>query len=376
MLKKPLLLFLFLLSSQLVYLQDSIPTPIAVDSIITRDTIVIDTTKIDTVVIRATQYKIDVIPRGVNLTNPVISFNQTKALSEPPKKFKVPSFWTKINRLGFNMSEVAFVNWNAGGDNAISAIGNMRFERNYKFRFLTWDNQMALRYGVNIQEGRKPRKTEDAIRLSSTFGYRQDTLSNWYYSVNLKFNTQFADGFKYPDRDNPISTFMAPGYLFFGGGPSFIPEGQNFNLYLSPTTVKATFVLDENLANNGAFGVKKAVFDEDGNIIQKGEKSFIEFGILVTNTWEKEIAKNIILDHRLSLFTDYTRKFGNVDVDWELNFNFKVNNFIEANLGTQIIYDDDILFDTEIADDGTVINPGVPKIQFRQALSIGLVYSF
>ncbi|MGB5172228.1 MAG: DUF3078 domain-containing protein [Eudoraea sp.] len=363
--------FITVFSCHFAYLQDSIPQ---VDSI--PQTVIIDSTIVDTIVIRRTQYRIDVVPRGVNLTNPVISFNQTKVLNEPPKRFKVPSFWTKINRLGFNMSEVAFVNWNAGGDNAISAIGNMRFARNYKFRFINWDNDLSLKYGVNIQEGRKPRKTEDAIRLSSTFGYRNDTLSKWYYSVNLKFNTQFADGFKYPDRENPISTFMAPGYLFFGGGPSFIPEGKNFNLYLSPTTVKATFVLDESLANDGAFGVKKAVFDSNGNLIQKGENQFIEFGILVTNTWEKEIAKNIIMDHRISLFTDYIRRFGNIDIDWEMNFNFKVNSFFEANLGTQIIYDDDILFDTEIADDGTVLNTGVPKIQFRQVLSIGVVYTF
>jgi len=85
---------------------------------------------------------------------------------------------------------------------------------------------------------------------------------------------------------------MAPGYLFFGGGPNFAPDGEKFNLYLSPTTVKATFVLDQTLANQGAFGVTRAVYDEDGNLVTEGSTKFIEFGILVTNTWEKEIAKN------------------------------------------------------------------------------------
>ena len=86
--------------------------------------------------------------------------------------------------------------------------------------------------------------------------------------------------------------------------------------------------------------------------------------------------KTLLWTIRISLFTDYIRRFGNIDIDWEMNFNFKVNSFFEANLGTQIIYDDDILFDTEIADDGTVLNTGVPKIQFRQVLSIGVVYTF
>lgn len=360
-----LLFWLLLLSTNYIYLQDSIPQAVAVD-----------TTKIDTIVIRATQYKIKTIPRGVRLTNPVVSFHHTKSLSEPYKRFKIPSFWTKENKVGLNISEIAFVNWNAGGDNAVTAIGNLRLARNYKFRYITWDNELILRYGVNVQEGRKPRKTEDVIRFSSTFGYRQDTLSKWYYSVNTKFNTQFAEGFRYPDRDSPISKFMAPGYLFFGGGPSFIPQGKNFNLYLSPTTVKATFVLDETLANQGAFGVTRAEYDPDGNLVKKGENKFIEFGVLVTNTWEKEISPNIIMNHRLSLFTDYIRRFGNIDIDWELNFTFKVNNLFEANLGTHVIYDDDIRFDQVLADNGNIIDPGIPKIQFRQVLAIGLAYNF
>ena len=37
----------------------------------------------------------------------------------------------------------------------------------------------------------KNSKTDDQIRLSSTFGYRRDTISNWYYSVKANFNTQF-----------------------------------------------------------------------------------------------------------------------------------------------------------------------------------------
>jgi len=360
-----LVLFGLLLYSSYAYLQDTIPTDIAVD-----------TTKIDTIVIRATQYKVKAVPRGVRFINPVISFNQTKVLSEPYKPFKVPSFWEKENKLGLDISQVAFVNWNAGGENAVSGTASLEFVRNYKFRYIKWNNELILKYGINAQESREVRKTQDLIRLTSTFGYRQDTLNKWYYTINTKFNTQFTDGFNYPDTDNPISRFMAPGYLFFGGGPSFVPEGKKFYLYLSPTTFKSTFVQDQTLANQGAFGVKRAEYDTAGNIIKKGEKEFIEFGILIANSWEKEIATNIIMNHRLSLFTDYIRSFGNIDIDWELNFTFKVNNLFEANLGTHVIYDDDIRFDQVISDTGNVIDPGVPKIQFRQVLAIGLAYSF
>jgi hypothetical protein len=40
------------------------------------------------------------------------------------------------------------------------------------------------------------------------------------------------------------------------------------------------------------------------------------------------------------------------------------------------IYDDDIKFDEVIADDGTITNPGEPRIQFKQLLGVGFNYSF
>ena len=368
-----IIVIVLLLACTFTKAQDSIPPPVTIDSL------AIDSLPppiVDTIVIRAPQYKLKIIPRGVILSNPWISFADTKPITKRKQKFVIPSFWEKVNKLSFILNEAAFVNWNAGGDNSVSAIGRMDFERNYQFRYIKWDNVLALRYGWNTQEGRQPRKTEDAIRLRSTFGYQRDTLSPWYFSVKGKFNTQFTDGFNYPDRDTPISRFMAPGYLCVGGGVSFIPKKKDFNLYMSPASYKITFVLDEALANSGAFGVTPAILDSQGNVLVPGDNTFTEFGILISNYWKKEIFKNVTLEHALSLYTDYIRSFGNIDVDWELNFTFTVNNFIDATLGTHVIYDDDIKFDRVVADDGTVINPGGARVQLKQILGIGLVYNF
>lgn len=360
--------------------RDTIPTAKQVDTLLIGtvkiDSVVIDTTVVDTVVIRKTQEKIKNIPRSVDLMNPVVSFNRTKALDDKPNKFKVPSFWTNINQLGINFSEVAFVNWNAGGNNSISALGKARFERNYKFRYIQWDNYMEMAYGLNVQENQKLRKTDDAFRVSSTVGFQRDTISNWYYSVKANFNTQFSNGYKYPDRENPISRFMAPGYSFLGAGTSYITKDQKFNLYISPITQKVTFVLDEELANKGSFGVQKAVTDAEGNIIEEGKKTQIEFGFLVTNQWQTTLMKNTVLKNRLSLYTDYLRKFGNVDVDWEMNIDLRVNKYILTSIGTHILYDDDIKFDEQKNEAGIVTDPGRPKIQFKQTLGVGISYAF
>jgi len=361
---------ILILTATFSYAQDTIPTTVPPDST------AIDTTIIDTIVIRKTLVKIKNIPRGVSLTNPVVSFKKTKPLKDKYHKFRVPSFWIKENQLGINVSETAFVNWNAGGDNAISGLGFLKFSRNYKFRYFKWDNNLDIRYGLNAQEGRKLRKTEDVIRLNTNLGYRRDTISNWYYSVQLNFNTQFSDGFKYPDRTTPISRFMAPGYLLFGAGTSYISQDQKFNLYLSPLTQKSTFVLDQRLANNGAFGVEKAIVDADGNVITPGKNHLLELGFLITHNWNLNLAKNIDLKSRLNLYTDYLASFGNIDVDWELNLKMRVNKYILTTIGTHLIYDDDILFNEVKNTDGVVTDPGQPRIQFKQVLGIGVAYDF
>ncbi len=364
------LILLLFLNFSAITAQDTIPTRQPID------TTAVDTITVDTIVIRAVQSKIRNIPRSVNLTNPIVSFKKTKARTKEFNQFKVPSFWQNENILKINFNEVAFVNWKAGGDNSIAAAGNLKFIKNYKFRYIQWDNDLEFRYGLNAQEGRKVRKTEDLIRLSSTFGYRRDTLSNWYYSVKANFNTQFSNGYKYPDRSTPVSRFMAPGYLFLGAGTSFIPEGKKFNLYISPITQKITYVQDQNLANQGAFGVKKAIFDEEGNIITPGKNVFMEFGFLITNTWQNQIFENVFLDHRVNLYTDYLKRFGNIDVDWELNIKLVVNKYIQTNIGTQLIYDDDVTFDEIQNEDGVIIDSGGPRIQFKQILGVGVAYTF
>ncbi len=375
MAKKTCLLILSFLAFYPIFSQDTIPKGREVDSIY-RDTTAIDTAVVDTVVIRRLQERIKNSKKGVTLNTSVISFKKTKPLDKGYKKFTVPSFWQSINLLGLNFSEVAFVNWNAGGNNSVSALANARFERNYKFRYIQWENSMELRYGLNAQDNQKLRKTDDALRLASTLGYRRDTISNWYYSVKANFNTQFSNGYKYPDRTTPISRLMSPGYTFLGAGTSYISEGRRFNLYISPVTQKATFVLDQDLADKGTFGVEKAVLDAEGNVITPGKHVFLELGFLISNNWETQVYKNMALKHRLNLYTDYLRKFGNIDVDWELNLDLRVNEFIVTTIGTHLIYDDDILFDPIKNDAGIVVNDGVPKIQFKQLLGVGVSYNF
>src|SRR5690606_14301784 len=72
--------------------------------------------------------------------------------------------WNLVNNIGLKISEAAFVNWNAGGNNSITAIGNANFRRQYKHNDLLWNSEMLLSYGLNSQEGQQIRKSEDNIQ--------------------------------------------------------------------------------------------------------------------------------------------------------------------------------------------------------------------
>nr|WP_317129731.1 DUF3078 domain-containing protein [Gillisia hiemivivida] len=283
--------------------------------------------------------------------------------------------WSKKNSLGVNMSEVAFVNWNAGGNNSISALFYGNFERKLQKNLLLWKTSATIRYGLNAQEGRKVRKTDDEISLNSTYGYRRDSTSNFRYSAKFNFKTQFADGYKYPQRDKSISSFMAPGYIFLGVGAEYTAPKEDLTVYASPLTDKSTFVLDQRLANEGMFGVAPAVRDSIGKIITKGENIRTEVGVLLTSSFSKEVFNNVNLDNQVSFYTDYLNKFGNIDVDWELKLNLVVNEFVKANIGSHLIYDDDVKFKEDTDDDGTLETLG-PKIQFKQLLGVGVMYEF
>jgi hypothetical protein len=290
---------------------------------------------------------------------------------------KIPSqifsHWTNKNKVGFDLSEIAFVNWNAGGTSSISGLFKGHFIRSRSDINSEWLNELLVRYGVNKQDGIEMRKSDDEFRFNSTFGYRKDTLSNWYFTSKFNFRTQFTNGYKYPDTDNPISKPLAPAYTFLGVGADYFNKEKKFNIYISPLTFKNTLVLDQKLADKGAFGVSKATYDSEGNLITRGRKSRTEIGFLFTNYYKKEVWKNITMENRLSLYSDYINNFGNIDVDWTLQFDLVVNKYVRTNIGMHLIYDDDVKNIDEI--NGEQVVSGA-KIQIRQSLGVGLEYVF
>ena len=284
--------------------------------------------------------------------------------------------WYKFNAVGLNMSEVAYSNWSAGGVNSVSFLADVKFRRRYLVENYYWDNELIANYGINIQTGEQLRKTDDQISFTSSYGYRTG-FRDWYYSSKFSFNTQFSDGFDYPKKENalPISRLMAPGYLFLGIGMEYVPEKPKLTLYVSPLTLKATFVLDQRLADLGSYGLAPAQYDNVGNIVKSAKQHLTEVGFLFSGKYDTRIYENVDMSNQLSLYTQYDKSFGNIDIDWQLSLDMKINNYLQARVGTHVKYDDDVKFKQETLPNGTK-HLYSPRVQFKQILGVGIKYRF
>lgn len=285
--------------------------------------------------------------------------------SVPPKKWQFTSVY------GLNITQSAFVNWAAGGRNSVSGLGYVNLKLDYIHKSVKWQNNLDLALGaVKYFDQKQMQKTDDKIDFSSNLGY-QIKKSKWFGSASATFRTQSLNGYMYPNDSVRISSFMAPAYSMLALGMEYAPN-KDFGILISPIAGKLTFVNDQFLADQGAYGVQKAQYDDNNIRTVMGKRFRSEFGAYIKIHYDKEIAKNIFLKSKLQLFSNYLHNPQNIDVNAEVMFTFKINNWFTASLQMNMIYDDDINIRT--------VKNGVtrvgPRVQFKQVLGLGVQYTF
>jgi len=170
-----------------------------------------------------------------------------------------------------------------------------------------------------------------------------------------------------------ISHIMAPGYLFAGLGLTYKPTDW-INIEISPATSKMTFVLLQELADNGDFGVDAAEYDTNGVKTKDGANFRFELGGYAKIHLKKEVVKNVSLETKADFFSNYLENTENIDITWDVLLVMKVNSWLSANLTTNLIYDDDIDIVTGTREDGSDIVG--PRTQFKQTFGAGLTATF
>ena len=301
---------------------------------------------------------------------------------------EIQSPWTHGGTAGFNMAQSHFDNWAPGGQDNINFLGLVKYDINYKKGNHKWDNNIDLQLGYSYFDvDRKPIKTDDRIFLSSLYGYNLKD-DKWFATANMTFQSQFADGYNYAaDSTNRISGFMNPGYVTLGIGVQWVPN-EHFKVNISPLTGKMTIVNDQKLADEGAFGVKKAEYEDEMVIVgadttyvprkvKDGENIRWELGAQLIAEFNYEIFENVTFSSKLIAFYDYLHKSTDlnavgekytcpVDFDWDNQLIMKVNDWLSCNISARLVYDEDIKPLSSY--------PGTTFRQFKEVMSIGISY--
>jgi len=267
------------------------------------------------------------------------------------------SLWTVGGNIGLFLQQVGVSNWSGGGQNAISYGAEATLFFNRANDKSTWENSLFSAYALLKQGDQDTRKNNDLLIITSKYG--RFFSKKFQLSAGLDFRTQLADGFDYEGAndgtDTLTSAFMSPGYLSLYVGATYKPS-KALSVTIAPLTNKLTFVLDDQLAALGAYGV------------DPGENIRSQFGASLTASFQKEVMTNVNIKSNLFLFGAYD-DFNHIDVNYDLFINLKVNKFITTNFGLQAIYDHDIDIEDE---DGNV----GPRLQMRNALTIGFNFNF
>ena len=259
---------------------------------------------------------------------------------------RILKYWKHgtIANLGFTQGHLE--NWSGGGESAISGLLDIDAAVNYKNGNITWDNKAGYRYGlIKIGDEDGFRKNEDLFELETKLGVK--AFRKWYYSAMFSLKTQFFNGYNYPDKETPISAFLSPGYMIFSAGMDYKPSDK-LTLLISPITGKFTIVSDTNKIDQTRYGV------------EKGKKLKQETGAYIQSTHKWQISSNIKMINEAGLFTNYHDHPENIDINWKMTVEMKVNYFIVTKIFTHLIYDTDVL----------------SKLQFKEILNFGVSYRF
>lgn len=253
--------------------------------------------------------------------------------------------WEQTWVANLNGSQAAYSNWSEGGVNTVSGAASTVFTRMYRKDQYAFGFRTNLRYGQSRVDG-DTRKSDDliSIRLRSTYDLQEDSKVATYGAI--QFRTQFADGYDYGAKLDPvgedslISGFFAPAYLTEGAGLEY---NANPKLQLEAgLALKQTFISDGDLSPN--YG------------LPQGDTFRSEGGFTTGISFQTPVAENIQYSSNLDTFTSFTNPVSETDVFWANELVGKINSIISASFQYEMRYDND--FSSEV--------------QIKQVLSAGI----
>lgn len=290
----------------------------------------------------------------------ILCIGVAQSQEEKEKDSIPPNGWTREGNIQLLFNQSAFnKEWTGGGTSSIAGNLTVDYMFNYRKDKFTWDNRIFANYGLTkVKDDEFARKTSDRLELNSIAG-KQIDASDFYYSWFLNFRTQIDKGYTFgkdpvtgETTRTEITNFLSPAYLQTGPGIMY-KKSDNFVVNLAPATARFIFV-DKVFTSGAGY--------EDGQYfgVDEGKSMRFELGASLSAFLSYEIVENVNMEHSLGLYSNYLDKPGNVDIDYLLNLNMGINEYLSANFVFQAIYDDN----------------AVAAFQIREVFGLGINYGF
>ena len=264
--------------------------------------------------------------------------------------------WVLSGKFTFLGNQSSYSYWTAGGQTSVSGTIKIDYDFNYERNGWNWDTKLITAYGLNSVGGSKfLKKTDDKIEINSLLGkkFTNNLIGNWSYSSFINFKTQWTKGYRFrknnegQEERTELTRFFSPAYLQVGVG-LYWKKNKDFWVNMAPVTGRLIMVnrfFTDNLQNNKQyFGVRK------------GETSRFELGASIRSFFKFELLENVFVSNRISLYSDYLDNPANIDLDYTINTEMKINKHLTTNLIIQLIYD----------------HNSVKRLQVREVMGIGL----
>lgn len=277
----------------------------------------------------------------------LLTFSQLHAqesISFPDELDGAQTTWS----VGINGSQASYSNWAQGGVNNIAATGRTLFTTLHKSGKFSYGFMINARFGKTKVQNEGIRKIDDRLLINNRFLYDLGTdPSDLKLFGNIKFRTQFDDGFDYgkgPDgSDLKISSFMAPAYFTQDVGLAYVPD-ESISVELG-LGLQQTFVRDRSLST--VYG------------LPEGDRFRSEAGFTFGSSLKTGIAENLEYSSSINTFTSFSKSVKSTNIYFSNTLTGKINDFLNASLNLDLVYNDDFS----------------DKLQVSQVLSMGIVFT-
>lgn len=253
--------------------------------------------------------------------------------------------WRYASIVKFGLNQGKLANWQKDGENSIAGSLDFNTFCNYRYRNVSWENNLNYKYGIMQAGDEQLKKTEDLLEINSKFGLK--AYNFWYFTTLFNFKSQLFNGYDYLDDDKRevVSSFMSPAYILASIGLDYKPS-KDLSVMISPFTGKYTIISDTLNTSPIKYGLKQ------------GETVKSELGFYFKTIYNWKISDKIKLANEFGSFYAYDGDSNEIDIDWKTTLEMKINYFISTKIFTHILYDKTVS----------------KKLQFKELLNIGFTY--